>query len=188
VAWRADQGATQRNSGCQLPHEPPHDQLADVPQLPSAGYAQHLPQHQSSYKRRLIAAFMRTQGDILNVAQHYSASGALRRRPQVVSNPRRIRLLARENDAGQPWRSSFRRAKPQIATDRSKGKGRREAGPIPTYNRIRRDYPFVTTGGGGGALPLPTWALAATLRRASTAAVARASFFMRQTLHFATTA
>jgi hypothetical protein len=51
---------------------------------------------------------------------------------------------------------------------------------------VTESYPFVTTGGGGGALPLPTWALAATLRRASTAAVARASFFMKQTLHFAT--
>ena len=48
---------------------------------------------------------------------------------------------------------------------------------------MTESYPFVTTGGGGGALPLPTWALAATLRRASTAAVARASFFMKQTLH-----
>jgi hypothetical protein len=64
-----------------------------------------------------------------------------------------------------------------------KGKGRREAGPFPIKQQTG-SYPFVTTGGGGGALPLPTWALAATLRRASTAAVARASFFMRQTLHF----
>ena len=47
----------------------------------------------------------------------------------------------------------------------------------PADKRIT--YPFVTTGGGGGALPLPIWALAVTLRRASTAAVARASFFMK---------
>jgi hypothetical protein len=45
--------------------------------------------------------------------------------------------------------------------------------------RGRITYPFVTTGGGGGALPLPIWALAVTLRRASTAAVVRASFFMK---------
>jgi hypothetical protein len=39
-------------------------------------------------------------------------------------------------------------------------------------------YPFVTTG--GGALPLPVLAQPAMLRRASTAAVARASFFMKE--------
>ncbi len=38
-------------------------------------------------------------------------------------------------------------------------------------------YPLVTTG--GGALPLPTCAQPAMLRRANTAAVARASFFMK---------
>ena len=40
------------------------------------------------------------------------------------------------------------------------------------------NYPFVTTG--GGALPLPVLAQPAMLKRARTAAVARASFFMKK--------
>jgi len=44
-------------------------------------------------------------------------------------------------------------------------------------NTTMDDYPFVTTG--GGALPLPVLAQPAMLRRASTAAVAIASFFMK---------
>ena len=52
----------------------------------------------------------------------------------------------------------------------------------PAQGRVPRKlhtatYPLVTTG--GGALPLPTYVpQPATLRRASTAAIAKASFFM----------
>ena len=50
-------------------------------------------------------------------------------------------------------------------------------GPFLRQCRYAATYPFVTTG--GGALPLPTLAQPAMLRRASTAAVASASFFMK---------
>jgi hypothetical protein len=70
----------------------------------------------------------------------------------------------------------------ETEADRSKGKGPASSRSLPIQPRTE-SYPFVTTGGGGGALPLPIgafhpWALAVTLRRASTAA-ARASFFMK---------
>src|ERR1700722_16429881 len=57
---------------------------------------------------------------------------------------------------------------------KKKGAGTRPA--LPPYNCCTATYPLVTTG--GGALPLPTWAQPAMLRRANTAAVARASFFI----------
>ena len=86
----------------------------------------------------------------------------------------------------QPTSSGVSRSKTSSRMRNARPKkGRHElgAGSVPAPSRDasgeRITYPFVTTGGGGGALPLPIWALAVTLRRASTAAVARASFFMK---------
>src|SRR5262249_7157872 len=53
-----------------------------------------------------------------------------------------------------------------------------KAGPSPIQVPYGA-YPLVTTG--GGALPLPVSAQPAMLRRANTAAVARAIFFMKET-------
>jgi hypothetical protein len=51
-------------------------------------------------------------------------------------------------------------------------------GPFLKARLMVAAYPFVTTG--GGALPLPVLAQPAMLSRASTAAVASASFFMKK--------
>jgi hypothetical protein len=146
------------------------------------------------HKQRIIAAFMRMWRDIANrwgccAALSRGSSAADRRSPPTLE------------DSVGCWRArtmlDSHREVPSVAPNRrfgDLGKSKRigqkvRAGAKPAltqYNKQTGSYPFVTTGGGGGALPLPTWALAATLRRASTAAVARASFFMRQTLHFAT--
>src|SRR5579864_7116864 len=61
---------------------------------------------------------------------------------------------------------------------RQKERGRHKAGPSP-IQLLYSNYPLVTTG--GGALPLPTSAQPAMLRRANTAAVAITSFFMENT-------
>ena len=45
------------------------------------------------------------------------------------------------------------------------------ADPFPNLGSLCRDYPFVTTGGGGAAQP-------AIVARASTAMIAKASFFI----------
>jgi hypothetical protein len=42
----------------------------------------------------------------------------------------------------------------ETEADRSKGKGPASSRPLPIQPRTE-SYPFVTTGGGGGALPLP---------------------------------
>jgi hypothetical protein len=54
---------------------------------------------------------------------------------------------------------------------------KRRAGLTPGPSQyLYSNYPLVTTG--GGALPLPTCAQPAMLRRANTAAVASANFFI----------
>ena len=101
--------------------------------------------------------------------------------------PRNSRPRSPQNTAGKKvlrgMAGSFvmdaheKKGHPQKAPPKKKGAGTRPA--LPPYNCCIATYPLVTTG--GGALPLPTSAQPAMLRRANTAAVARASFFMKRT-------
>jgi hypothetical protein len=77
-----------------------------------------------------------------------------------------------------PWAQPHVRTHKHRSEPRNPGLLPRPEGVRP--NRGTATYPLVTTG--GGALPLPTYcAQPAMLRRANTAAVARASFFIAVT-------